>query len=101
MRKYYRSLRNRVLALMENCSLAGRLTITEENAGLHFLVKVDTREPEAVLIARCEALGLHIRSLGSYYHGPVPENAGRTLVGNYSGLTEAELAKLAELLENL
>ena len=101
MRKYYRSLRNRVLALMENCSLAGRLTITEENAGLHFLVKVDTREPEAVLIARCEALGLHIRSLGSYYHGPVPENAGRTLVVNYSGLTEAELAKLAELLENL
>ena len=99
MRKYYRSLRNRVLSVIENCPYADRLTITEENAGLHFLLKVDTVESGEALAARCEAMGLRIRSLSSYYHGPVPQNAERTLVVNYSGLTEEDLGKLAALLK--
>ena len=99
MRKYYRSLRNRVLSLMESSPFARMLTITEENAGLHFLVKVNTSLSEDALIARCRRVGLQIRSLSSYYHGAAPPEAERTLVINYSGLDEAALSRLTELLK--
>ena len=98
MRKYYRSLRNRVLTLIERCPYAHKLTITEENAGLHFLIRIHTDTSEAELLNRCRQMGLGIRSLGSYYHGPVPPEAERTLVVNYSGLGEQDLETLSRLL---
>ena len=98
MRKYYRTLRNRVLTLIESSPYAHMLTITEENAGLHFLVKVSTDSPEEAILALCRRVGLGIRSLGSYYHGAVPPEAERTLVVNYSGLEEKDLERLADIL---
>ena len=99
MRKYYRSLRNRVLALIGESAFAQRLTITEENAGLHFLVKVDTPLTEEALLAHCQAKGLQLRSLSSYYKSSPPPEVERTLVINYSGLDEENLSRLAELLK--
>jgi len=84
---------------MESSPFARLLTITEENAGLHFLVKVNTSLSEDALIARCRRMGLQIRSLSSYYHGAAPPEAERTLVINYSGLDEAALSRLTELLK--
>lgn len=98
MRKFYKSRRNRVLNAIQTCPFASKLTIREENAGLHFLVKVDTEEPDDTLEARCAAAGIRIRSLGSYYHGSVPESDRRCMVVNYSGLSEEALARLEHIL---
>ena len=98
MRKFYRSRRNRVLAALESCPQAHLLTILEENAGLHFLVRVDTALSDKALVERCQKAGLSIRPLSSYYHGPVPRSDTHCLVVNYSGLSDEAITQLEQLL---
>ncbi len=99
MRKFYKARRNRVLSALENSPFAETITIQEENAGLHFLIKADTPFSEEELIAHCKKAGIAVQSLSSYYHGFVPEEAKSCLVVNYSGLTEERLEKLEQLLK--
>lgn len=96
MRKFYKSRRNRVLAAIEDSPYAGKLAIREADAGLHFLLKVDTDLTEDALLARFADAGIRVQTLSRYYDGPVPEEDRRCLVVNYSGLTDGQL----ELLEN-
>ena len=97
MRKFYKSRRNRVLTAIENSKLSDKVSILEENAGLHFLVKVDTDLTDSQLVARCADAGIRIRSLSDYCRDTA-ENS-RCLVVNYSGLTDSQLAKLEEILK--
>ena len=99
MRKFYKARRNRLVELLQNCPWAHMLTIQEADAGLHFLLRVDTRLEDGQLVAFCEEKGLRVRSLGSYYHDAVPENARHTLVINYSGLREGDMTTLETLLQ--
>ena len=85
-----------MLSAIERCPLADRLTILEENAGLHFLVKVDTSLSDEALVARCRRSGLQIRALSSYYHGANADT--HCLVVNYSGLSDEDLDRLEDLL---
>ena len=101
MRKVYKLRRNRVLSAMEACPYAPILTIREENAGLHFLVSVRGEISDEELVRRCAEAGIRVRSLGSYYHGPIPEEDRRCLVVNYSGLREEQIDLLAEKLKTL
>lgn len=98
MRKFYKSRRNRVLAAIAQSPMSEKLTILEENAGLHFLVKVETSLTDEALVQRCENAGIRIRSLSSYYHGNEPRQT-RCLVVNYSGLQEEELDRLETVLK--
>ena len=97
MRKFYRSRRNRVLSAIERSPVANRLTILEENAGLHFLVKADTGLSDAALVERCRRSGLQIRALSSYYHSAKADT--HCLVVNYSGLSDEDLSRLEQLLQ--
>ena len=97
MRKFYKSRRDRVLAALESCSCAGRFSVLEEDAGLHFLVKVETALSDEALTARFREAGIRVRCLSSYYAGTVPENQRSFLVINYSGLDEAMLDRLNTL----
>ncbi len=94
MRKFYKGQRNRLLDILKASPYAEKLTIQEADAGLHFLLKVDTDLTDEALEAFCSGLGLKVYTLGRYYHGPVPAGSEHTLVVNYSGLTEADLEKL-------
>ncbi len=98
MRKFYKLQRNRLFALLEQSPYAPLLTVEEADAGLHFLVKVDTALSDEALEAHCLQLGVRIRSLGSCYHGPVPPGRQHRLIVNYSGLSEEDLQKFQEIL---
>ncbi len=98
MRKFYKTCRDRVMKALAACPLAEKLTIQEENAGLHFLVRVDLPVSETQILQRCAEAGLGVHSLSNYYHGAVPETAKKCLVVNYSGLSEEQLTKLEEIL---
>ncbi len=101
MRKFYKARRNRVLDMVRSCPLAQELTILEEDAGLHFLVRVATDLTDRELVKRCSSLGIRVQTLGSYYHGPVPPEDEKCLVINYSGLTDPQLDRLEQLLKQL
>lgn len=97
MRKFYKSRRDRVIAALQNCPWKDCITISEKDAGLHFLVQVDTNWDDEALTACWESCGIRVRTLGSYYHGTAPQSALHTLVVNYSGLDEGQLGRLDDL----
>ena len=94
MRKFYKTTRNRLVGRLESQEYAPRLAIQEKDAGLHFLLKVDTAMTENELVDWCARQGVKVRTLSSYYHGPVPEQDKNCLVINYSGLREEELDRI-------
>ena len=98
MRKFYRSRRNRVVSLLESCPMAEKLTILEQDAGLHFLVKVDTAVSDEDLTALLAAQGIRVHTLSEYYHQSPPEQL-HCLVVNYSSIDETALKKALETLE--
>ena len=99
MRKFYRARRNKVVALLESSALAQRLTILEQDAGLHFLLQVDTELSDRELTEKLERAGIRVRTLSSYYHDRVEDS--RCLVVNYSGLKEQQLEKALEGTEGI
>ena len=99
MRKFYKTRRNRVLTAIENSALKDKLTILEENAGLHFLVKVDTQLSDKDLVAHCANAGIRIRALSDYSHQAEKKDS-HCLVVNYSGLTDDHMARLETILKN-
>ena len=99
-RRFYKARRDRVLARINSNIHAAKLTILEENAGLHFILKIHTSLSDRELEQRCRDAGLPLRTLSSYYHTPIAKNT-HSLVINYSGLTDEQLDQLDALLSNL
>ena len=95
-RRFYKARRDQVLAL-----IGKRGTILEENAGLHFILKLDTQLSDRALEEKCRASGLPLRALSSYYHQPSTMQDTHSLVVSYAGLSDNDLNKLQTLLEEL
>ena len=100
MRKFYKSRRDKVVATLTGCPWRDKITICEQDAGLHFLVQVDTKLTDAALVDIWARQGILVQPLSSFYHGGNPSVAG-TLVVNYSGLDEKELWRLSTLPEGI
>lgn len=96
-RNFYKTQRDTLLECIKNSTLAARSTIMEEDAGLHFLLKLDTSLSDEVLIEKAKQAGLHIACLSKYYDKP-EKKAAHTLVMNYSGL---EPEKIPEAVKRL
>ena len=101
MRKFYRLRRNQLLSLIENSPHRSRLTIEEADAGLHFLLKIDTELSDEELENHCQNLGVRVHSLSRFYAETPPPNRRHRLVINYSGLTEADTEAFRQLLGKL
>ena len=98
MRKSYRTRRNRIIQALQQSPFAGRITILEQDAGLHFLLRIDTEKSDRELTALCASAGIRISALSDYYEDAVPPWAEKCLVINYSGLEEEQLTQaLAQL----
>ena len=71
MRKFYKSRRNAVVSLLENCSFSDKLTIQEQDAGLHFLLNVATSLSDQSLTEKLAALGIRVRAFEQLLSRPV------------------------------
>ena len=98
MRKFYRARRNKLLEILQNCPWADKLTIEEADAGLHFIIHVDTQLSDEALEGFCRARGVQVNCLGRYYQGQVPPEGQHRLVVNYSGLQDQDVEKLSKIL---
>ena len=97
MRKFYRVRRNRVIDALEHSPMADRFTILEKDAGLHFLLQVDTDLSGPALARELEHQGLRVQPLSSFYTAPTPESE-KSLVINYSAVDEDKLRQALEKL---
>ena len=99
MRKSYKSRRNSVISLLKSCPFAEKLTILEQDAGLHFLLKVDTPLTDRELTQRLAQAGIRVQALSEFYHDS-RENQG-CLVINYSGIHEQALEQALDAIKEI
>ena len=89
MRKFYKNRRNQVISILKNWEFSHKLTILEQDAGLHFLLKIDTELSDEALTARLAETGIRVRTLSHYYHEDPGADKVHHLVINYAGLEPA------------
>lgn len=100
MRNEYRARRAAVLEAFRKSPFAERISISEQGAGLHFLMKLDTTRSDGEIRDRAEALGVRLGFLSEY--AAFPDSAlAHTLVINYAGLKPENLSRAMELLEQI
>ncbi|MBQ2297063.1 MAG: PLP-dependent aminotransferase family protein [Ruminiclostridium sp.] len=97
MRNHYRTMRDKLLEEIRRSPLAGKVLIKGEDAGLHFLMQVDTPKTDEEILRDAEAEDLRLSFVSQYYYKE-PVGHRRVLVMNYSGL-EAE--KIPEAVARL
>ena len=100
MRKEYRSRRTAVLDAFQTSPFSHRITIAEQGAGLHFLLRLDTSQTDDALRRKAEKLGVRLGFLSDYAAASVPDFS-HTLVVNYAGLEPARLQETMNLLANV
>ena len=103
MRNRYRQKRDAVIDAIRTGPLGGRVEILEQDAGLHFLLRLDTKMTDDALRRAAAEKGVRLALLSDYYDSPAaaPQHV---VVVNYSGI-ELEalrrgLVRLAELWED-
>ena len=100
MRKEYRLRRAAVLEAFRSSPFAHRISIQEQSAGLHFLLRLDTEESDNSLRSRAAERGIRLGFLTEYSAVPRPEQS-HTLVVNYASLTPERLDEAMTLLAEL
>lgn len=97
MRNFYRSQRDAVIGCIKKHPEYKNVTIREENAGLHFLLTVNTHYSDEELVERARQNGIHISCL-SQYSSLSSSSEEHTLIINYSGIEKEKIERAVELL---
>jgi len=97
MRTYYRTLRDTILTCIKNQPGFSKVTILEEDAGLHFLLKIDTELSDQELINAAAFQGIHVSCLSQYYGKATYQNS-HILIINYSGIDPNTIEEAIERL---
>ena len=102
MRTFYRGRRDQVIRSIEASPLAGRSRVIGQEAGLHFLLELDTDRRDEVLEAEAAQAGIRLSFL-THYQRRSGGGWTHTLVVQYPGLdpegVKNGLGVLAELLD--
>ena len=98
MRNHYRGQRDALIMAIRESAFADKIRITEEDAGLHFLVRIISGRSQRELRDAVEKAGVRLSWLGEYYHEPQGKEEPVAVV-NYSGIGEEDIPKAVELLE--
>ena len=96
-RNRYRALRDQVLEALEASGLAGRAQISGADAGLHFLVRLETECGDQELTQLARARGIRLSFLSEFCASPGPEHQ-HFLVISYPGI---QMERLPQTLREL
>lgn len=85
MRLFYKKQRDLILDTVRKSSISDRVTIYEENAGLHFLMEVKTEMSDQDIVKKANKKGILISCLSEYYYDKKRQTQS-ILIINYSGI---------------
>lgn len=104
MRNYYRGKRDELLRYLQESPLEEKISVQGADAGLHFLMKVDTALTDGELAARARKEGVRLSCLSGYCHSIWPETQpegqgsfptdSHQVIVNYSGLDSRQMEML-------
>ncbi|WP_101696912.1 MocR-like pyridoxine biosynthesis transcription factor PdxR [Clostridium minihomine] len=92
MRNFYKTQRDETIQAIRSSPLANQVTILEEDAGLHFLLRVNTQLSDRQLKQEAEKHGVQISCL-SEYDSKRNQSSRHILVINYSGADRERMAE--------
>ena len=94
MRNYYRNLRNNLICEMEKSDLMRLCEIQEEEAGLHFILRIKSQKSGEEIKSSLLRHGIKIALLSDFYYGEKSkEKAPAMFVMNYSGLKKEDISE--------
>ncbi len=102
MRNYYRNLRNSLICEMEKSGLMSLCEIQEEEAGLHFLLKIKSEKSGDEIRKSLLRRGIKIALLSDFYYSEESEKPKKeesklenppVFVINYSGLKKEDISE--------
>lgn len=100
MKNYYRNLRNDLTRTLSKSGLSKISSIQEEEAGLHFLLKIKSRKSEKTLKESFEKNGIRISLLNEYYYSKTENSDNEKIfVMNYSGLKKENIQEIILRME--
>lgn len=97
MKRYYKLLRDDIIADIKASPIAEKSEILEPDSGLHFLLKLKTQKSDAELSRACADKGIRIAFLSEYYAGKGGEE--HLALINYSGIGREDFQKALHCLE--
>lgn len=94
LRNHYRRKRDSMVEAFLHSRLADMISISGEEAGLHFMMTIQTNLPEQTVMERARSRGIKLVPLSEYYYGEGgPENV---YVMNYSSVDILKAEEIAE-----
>lgn len=98
-RNLYRAKRDALLKAIQKSQLSKLATIYEEDAGLHFILGVDTDLSDAEFCKKAEAKGVRIRALSEYYFEAEPSL--HKFIVNYSSVEKDSMPRAVQVLSSI
>lgn len=95
MKNYYRTLRNNFINEFQKSPAMPFCKITEQEAGLHFLLTIKTEKSPQDIKAAMKQNGINVSLLSDYYYGAYSSREC-TLVINYSALKKEKITETVE-----
>lgn len=97
MRTFYRKQRDLLVETIKGSQMAAFVKILEEDAGLHFLLRLDIPCSDREFSGIMERCGVKLRALSEYYH--LEENRSEhDFLINYSSLSEEQIVTAINLI---
>ncbi|SFU31781.1 GntR family transcriptional regulator / MocR family aminotransferase [Clostridium sp. DSM 8431] len=97
LRKYYQNKRDKILKSLNKAPIREFITITEEEAGVHFLMNINSKKSEDEIVKEAEDKGIKLVPLSEYYCGS-EEKFLNTYVMNYSSINTQNISKIVSAL---
>ena len=96
-RNDYRARRNALLSAIRESEAAPYVSISGEDAGLHFLLRVRTSLSDEAFCERAKEKGILVNALSGYYKS-LPDNIRHIFVIGYASISQENLAPAVEAL---
>lgn len=98
LRSYYQKKRDRILEVFQNSPLQKRVIIREADAGVHFLMEIQTGLPEEDILKKAKAKGIRLVPMSDFYQKGRNDREKNVYVMNYSFVQEEKMEEIVQIL---
>lgn len=99
MRNYYRDYRNTIISAIKQSPIDSKVTIEEENAGLHFILGIRKKINDEKFKEILRNHNINISSVSDYCYNELEEFNHKFII-NYSAVTKDKLTKALEIMND-
>ncbi len=101
MKNFYRNLRNTLISAIETSRFEKFCKIQEQEAGLHFLLTIETDFSPDELVHRLKEQKINLPLLDDFYYNKNTSAKSNTFVVNYSGIKKSRIPEIVKRMEKV